>query len=171
MTESVRLPDLNAYELDALLDLTPMPVRVVDLSGRVVRANASALQEYGDESPATLRDLWERRAARHTDRDDRVAYVECAGMRALAGHTTRGVLTRVRDANGDERILATHAAPMRDADQRVTGTILIDVDVTDRHRRDHSAGVRLPSDAVPAADTDDGHGTAIAVAQADLKAK
>ena len=156
MTESARLPGQLPHELTVLFDLTPNPVRIVDLGGHVLQANASAAQEYRDVSPVTLRELWERRAATFPDRDARIAYVDSAGMRALAGRTVRGALIRVRDVNGDERILAAHAAPTRDAEQRVTGAVLLDVDVTERYRRTRTAGMEWPRDAAtPEATLDD----------------
>ncbi len=141
MMERDPLSESGLRELDALFDLAPMFVRVVDLGGRLRRANASAAAEYADAAPDTLRALWERRAPRVPDGSDAIAFVQSPGMRALGGATVRGELVCVRRADGGERFLESSAAPLFDAEQRVTGAVLLDLDVSERCRLERSAHV------------------------------
>ncbi len=144
MTER-SLSDSSSLELDAIFDLAPMIVRVVDLGGRLHRANALAAAEYAETAPDTLRALWERRAPRMPNGADAMAFVLSPGMRALAGATVRGELVCVRRDDGGERFLESSAAPLFDAEHRVTGAVLLDVDVTERCRLERSAQEDVPA--------------------------
>ena len=139
MIERDPLSQSGPPELDALFDLTPMLVRIVDLGGRVRRANVHAVAEYAETAPDTLRALWERRAPRVPNCSDAIAFVQSPGMRALGGATVRGELVCVRRADGGERFLESSAAPLFDAAQRVTGAVLLDLDVTERCRLERLA--------------------------------
>ena len=79
----------TARELATIIQLSPSTVRVVELSGRIVRTNANADGEYGVQPPGTVRELWERDQPRHLEDDRPLAFLECPAMRALAGSTVR----------------------------------------------------------------------------------
>ncbi len=120
-------------ETDSLLGILPLSVRMGDLAGRIIHMNARAQAEHDEPRPATLRELWERDQPRRTEGDVRLAFLETAGMRALAGRSTQGELTVVRRGpDATVRVIEVDAAPMLDESGRVTGLILVDRDVTDR---------------------------------------
>ena len=122
-------------ELTAIMRLLPSAVRVVDLSGRIVRANARAERELGDVSPSTVRELWERDQPRHLEDNRPLAFLESPAMRALAGISVHGELLAVQGVRADEpRVLESSAEPTLDDDGRVVGVVLIDRDVTDSRR-------------------------------------
>ncbi|MBL0171974.1 MAG: response regulator [Gemmatimonadaceae bacterium] len=122
-------------ELSTIIELAPSAVRVIDLSGRVVRANTHAQSEVADAPPLTVRELWERDQPRRLEDDVTLAFLETPAMRALAGITTRGELLAVRGSPaGDHRVLEVNAAPLLDDCERVIGAVLLDRDVSESRR-------------------------------------
>ncbi len=136
-------------ELATIIQLSPSTVRVVDLSGRIVRTNANADGECGVQPPGTVRELWERDQPRHLEDDRPLAFLECPAMRALAGTTVRSELLSVRGRHVESpRVLESSAAPIVDAVGRVTGIVLIDRDVTESRRLERT----LDGEALRSAD-------------------
>jgi signal transduction histidine kinase/ActR/RegA family two-component response regulator len=122
-------------ELDAILSLAPSSVRVFDLAGRLIRANENAQGDYPDPQPRTVRELWERDAARRLEDEAPLPFLETPAMRALAGATIRGDLLMVQRVGSVEpRVLEVSAAPMLDEAGKVLGTVVIDRDVTESRR-------------------------------------
>lgn len=122
-------------ELHTILALAPSSVRVFDLAGRIVRANGNAQAEYPDPQPRSVRELWERDAARKLEDETPLPFLETPAMRALAGATIRGDLLMVQRIGSEEpRVLEVSAAPMRDDGGKVLGTVVIDRDVTESRR-------------------------------------
>jgi len=122
-------------ELHTILALSSSSVRVFDLGGRIVRANANADSDYPDPQPTTVREMWERDGARRLEDDAPLPFLETPAMRALAGVTIRNELLMVqRAADGEERVLEVSAAPMLDETGRVLGTVVIGRDVTESRR-------------------------------------
>lgn len=126
-------------EGETLLELIPSSARIVDLSGRILRMNASALAEHDEPRPQTLRELWERDQPRRLEEETPLSFLETAGMRALAGTIVRGELKVVRRTGYDEpRVLEVHAGPIVDRTGRTTGVVLLDRDVTESRRLERS---------------------------------
>ena len=121
--------DRARREVEALFDLSPCAIRVVDLAGRVLRSNAVAVAEFEAPQPATLRDLWERDAPHDVGLARPVGFLDAPGMRALAGGEVRGHLIEVR-RGGEVRTIAAFALPLRGDDGRVVGALLFDRDAT-----------------------------------------
>ncbi len=138
---SVPLADVNAelrqtrLQLETIMGLAPSSVRVIDRGGRIITANANAKQAHAAPTPQTLRDMWERDAARRLEGEAPLMFLETPGMRALAGETIRNELLMVqREGHSDPRVVEVSAAPMQDESGRVIGAVLIDRDVTDSRR-------------------------------------
>ncbi|MCC6429688.1 MAG: response regulator [Gemmatimonadaceae bacterium] len=124
-------------ELSSILALMSSSARVIDLSGRIVRANASATANADAvlAAPETLRELWARDQPRRLEDDAPLEFLGTAGMRALAGMTVRNELTAVYRSGQDEaRVLEVSASPILDDLGRISGAILLDRDVTDSRR-------------------------------------
>lgn len=117
-------------ELGALFDLESSAVRIVDLSGRVVRANPAAQLEHEGTAPTTVRDLWELDAPHDVANSRPLGFLDAPGMRALAGMTVRQQLLEVRRKGETPCIIEASAAPMLADDGHVVGAVLIDADVT-----------------------------------------
>jgi len=130
--------------LQQLLRLTPASVRVCDLVGQFEQLSEVALAEHGEPRPMTLRVLWERDEPRDVVGGSVVPYVDCPGLRALSGETIRRHLLEVRrgdgdgDGDGGPRVIEAFATPLRDGTGRISGALLLDVDVTERVRIEHA---------------------------------
>ncbi len=137
-------------ELATIFELTPSSVRIVDMDGRIRRQNANAEGEHADRQPATVRELWELDAPHCVTHERPQPFLDAPAMKAFAGITVTRQLLEVRRL-GTTRTIEAYAAPMRDAEGRVCGVVLLDRDVTDReqlsqHLRDRDLATQ-PSDA------------------------
>jgi signal transduction histidine kinase len=119
-------------ELTTLFTLEPSAVRVVDLSGRIMRANPAAHAEHDGNTPETVRDLWELDAPHDVAHNRPLGFLDTPAMRALAGLTVRRQILDVRRKGDRPCFVESSAAPMLAADGQVVGAVLVDVDVTDR---------------------------------------
>ncbi len=140
-SESPGPPTVSGFDADVLqqlLRLTPASVRVTNLAGQFEQVSESALAAYAEPRPMTLRALWERDQPRDVLRASAVPYVDCPGLRALSGETIRRHLLELRRGDGSVRVIEAYATPLRDASGRVTGALLLDVDVTERVRIEHA---------------------------------
>ncbi|WP_156798861.1 ATP-binding protein [Gemmatimonas aurantiaca] len=126
-------------ERRTLFMLAPAVVHVVDVSGRIIRTNGEADRQHGDRAPTTLRELWEREAPHDLSEEGRPArpltFLDTPGMRALAGVSVRQQRLQCRRGDGT-RIIEASASPMTDASGALIGVMLVDHDITDRHRRE-----------------------------------
>ncbi len=143
-------------ERRTLFMLAPAVVHVVDVSGRIIRTNGEADRQHGDRAPTTLRELWEREAPHELSEDGRPArplsFLDTPGMRALAGVSVRQQRLQSRRGDGP-RIIEASASPMTDTSGAVIGVMLVDHDITDRHRRERQSP-SAPTAAVDAAQFD-----------------
>lgn len=134
--------DRAERERRTLLMLTPSSVRVVDVSGRILRTNGEADRQHAGQAPTTLRELWEREAPHEISDDGRPArplsFLDTPGMRALSGVVVRAQRLQCRHGEG-LRVVEASAAPMTDVRGQMIGVMLVDHDVTDRYRRDRSS--------------------------------
>ena len=127
-----RAAQLMRYE--AIFDLIPEAVRVVDRRGVVTHANLPARQELGDPHPETLEELWRRRCPRQLDGRE-LTLDEHPLSRALRGETVRGVVVLVeRRTLGTHALVEVDAVPIRDDAGEIDGAITIERDVTERSR-------------------------------------
>lgn len=120
-------------ELSALLSLTPSAVRITDVAGRIVQANAIAALEHPSRAPTTVRELWELDAPHDIANNRPLSFLESPAMRALAGHVVQRQLLEVRRL-GTPCVIEAFAAPIRNDQHDITGVMLLDRDVTDRER-------------------------------------
>lgn len=132
-------------EVEAILDAIPSSVRVFDRHGTLTRINDAARAEHPDDRrPATLAELWASDAplraapagATPAERDVRVLFDDHPAVRALRGETIRSetyVVRRARE-DGERRVIESYARPVRDADFRIIGAVLVDRDATEKAR-------------------------------------
>ncbi len=120
-------------ELATLMDLKPSAVRITDVAGRILKSNGTADLEHPTRQPATVRELWECDAPHDVANNRPLSFLDSPAMRALAGNVVRRQLLEVRRL-GAQRVIESFASPIRNAQQDVTGVVLLDRDVTDRER-------------------------------------
>ncbi|MEP6781449.1 MAG: ATP-binding protein, partial [Gemmatimonadaceae bacterium] len=126
----------RARELAAIFEVTPTVVRVLDVSGAIVRSNANAMREHAGVRVSTLRELWEHDKPGDPVDQSPLAFDRHPGVLAIAGEVVRArLLTVVRGgAGGGRSVIEVYAAPILDADSKIIGAVLVDRDVTAEHR-------------------------------------
>ncbi|MCA0375257.1 MAG: PAS domain-containing protein [Gemmatimonadetes bacterium] len=122
-------------EFETLFEIAPAAVRLVDASGRIMRANHHALTEHAGPTPTTVRELWELDAPHDVDAHRPLAYADTPAVRAFAGLTVVQQRLEVR-RHGALRRIEAYATPLRDEAARVTGVLLFDCDVTAQVQHD-----------------------------------
>ncbi len=119
----------SVAQLDAICAVTPSSVRVADVSGVLLRANAHALAEHAVRRPGTVRELWEMDAPHDVANKRPLPFLDSPGMQALAGMMVRKQILEVRRQES-VRVVESYAAPMIDSDGRITGVVLLDQDIS-----------------------------------------
>lgn len=140
----------TAREFDTLFELTPAAVRLIDGTGRILRANHHAATEHAGRTPTTVRELWEMDAPHDVSNNRPLPFLDAPAMRAFAGLTVVQHVLEVRRHEG-HRTIEAHATPLLDDAGRVVGVLLLDRDISDTAV---SHATPTPGDA-PAGETDD----------------
>ncbi len=132
--------DRLALGLQQVLTLANSAVRMVDVTGAIVRSHVDGSDSENSE-PRTVRELWERQSPRDGKSELAVPFLETPALRALSGQTVRGQLLLVNGAGVDERrMLEASASPMIDDSGTLVGAVLLDRDVTYGHRLERALG-------------------------------
>lgn len=109
----------------------PATVLVADASGQLRSSlDAEPRSQHRDDESETLRRRWEQEAPHDPLRHQPIEWLETPAMRALGGQVIHGQRIEVRRPEG-RRVVEAHAAPMRDADGRVSGVVVVEWDVTE----------------------------------------
>jgi PAS domain S-box-containing protein len=131
----------HASQLEAIFEAMSDGLAVYDLQGTFVRANRSLHELYGfaTDWEFTLRPLADRaqRLRLFNEASQPLAAHEWPHWQVLRGEKLSGASPedmRVRTLDGREIWVSTTGAPIRDADGKVTGTVLITRDVTARRQ-------------------------------------
>ena len=132
--------DRLALGLQQVLTLANSAVRMVDVTGAIVRSHVDGSDSENSE-PRTVRELWERQSPRDGKSELAVPFLETPALRALSGQTVRGQLLIVNGEGVDERrMLEASASPMIDDSGTLVGAVLLDRDVTYGHRLERALG-------------------------------
>ena len=116
-------------EAAALLEILPVPVRIFDSDGVLLRRNAIADADDANMRGVTLRDFWERDQPRRAEGNTQIPFDDWAGARALAGEVVRAQAMIV--VRRYLRLpVAVSAAPVLDEHDDVTGVILTELQIT-----------------------------------------
>ncbi|MBX9855362.1 MAG: PAS domain-containing protein [Gemmatimonadaceae bacterium] len=109
----------------------PATVLVADASGQLRSSlDGEPRSQHRDDESETLRRRWEQEAPHDPLRHQPIEWLETPAMRALGGQVIHGQRIEVRRPEG-RRVVEAHAAPMRDADGRVSGVVVVEWDVTE----------------------------------------
>ena len=114
--------------LAAILEATsPDIVRVMDVSGHIVRTNESAVSDHAATVPATIRALWERDRPQRAHDASALVFVDMPAMRALGGVSSRKERLMIRRPEGDGIVtIECNAMPLLDDDGKVAGAVTVD---------------------------------------------
>ncbi|MGD0493402.1 MAG: ATP-binding protein [Steroidobacteraceae bacterium] len=120
--------------LRLVLATLPVGVLVTDRFGDIVLANAAAELIWGGMI-IMGRERWVRSTASWHDSGRHIAPSEWASVRALReGKTSLNELIDIETFDGQRKTIQNSAAPIRDADGLIVGSVVINEDVTERVR-------------------------------------
>src|ERR1700678_1871411 len=125
----------ESHELLRLVLATlPVGVSVMDRSGDVVLANAAAKLIWGDLIASGRERYGRTNAFWHTS-GKLIAPTEWASVRALReAKTSLNELIDIETFDGQRKTIQNSAAPIRDADGLIVGSVIVNEDVTERVR-------------------------------------
>jgi PAS domain S-box-containing protein len=131
--------------LDALLDAVPVGIGMSDTNGKLVRVNRANRQLWGDSLPlsgsiagyAEWKGWWADGSSRH---GQPLAAHEWALSRVLRGEDAPNDMVEIEpfDAPGERRTIVLSAAAVRDADGRITGGVVAQMDVSARQEAERA---------------------------------
>jgi two-component system, NarL family, sensor histidine kinase UhpB len=120
--------------LRLVLATLPVGVSVIDGSGDVVLANAASNLIWGGII-ASGQERYARTAASWHGSGKAIAPTEWASVRALReGKTSLNELIDIETYDGRRKTIQNSAAPIRDADGLIVGSVIVNEDVTERVR-------------------------------------
>jgi signal transduction histidine kinase/CheY-like chemotaxis protein len=118
-------------QLTSIFGVIPDAVRVFDIHGNVVRANAQAMRDCELGAASTLRDQIE--CEQPCTLDDVPVDIEShPTSRALRGERVRSEMLRVARTSSIPRVIEVSANPLHDDLGQVRGAVTVERDVTDR---------------------------------------
>jgi len=158
--QSASAAQAERARLDALLDAAPVGIGYADASGRLMLVNAANKALWGEHPLSSNVDeyvewkgWWADGSARH---GQRLKPGEWGLARALGGELVRGDMVEIEPfhAPGTRRTVWLLAAPVRGADQRIDGAVVVQLDITDQVRaeqalRTSEAKFRTITEAMP----------------------
>jgi PAS domain S-box-containing protein len=120
--------------LNAVLDALPVAVLIAERSGKIVRHNAAAVELWAEVPETDSLDEYGKWAGYWPDTGKRIQAQEWAMARALReGQVVRDELLEIeRFGTSERRSLLNNAAPVRGADGRIIGAVVVQLDVTER---------------------------------------
>jgi two-component system cell cycle sensor histidine kinase/response regulator CckA len=117
--------------LRLVLDALPVGVVVTNLSGDIFLGNPASKRIWGGMIIDGAERCAKSKGWRHGT-GERIGPDEWASRRAFTtGQTTVNELIDIESFDGVRKIIKNSAAPIRDADQSITGAVVINEDVTD----------------------------------------
>src|SRR5688500_13604809 len=118
-------------QLTSIFGVIPDAVRVFDLQGKVVRANAQAMRDCELGAASTLMDQIDCEEPCTLD-DVPVDVERHPTSRALRGERVRSEMLRVARSSSTPRVIEVSANPLHDDLGEVRGAVTVERDVTDR---------------------------------------
>ncbi|HEX7808748.1 MAG TPA: PAS domain S-box protein, partial [Thermoanaerobaculia bacterium] len=141
--------------LSAVLDQLPVGVVVSDRNGKIIRSNAVADQIWAGHRTYTALATKEYRGWR-ADTGQRLQQQDWASARALLhGEVTDRELLDIEAFDGTRKTILNSAAPLRDAEGKIEGVVIVNQDVTEQRetmREREALAVRLRQVIVSAND-------------------
>ncbi len=134
-------PQMQACQLEAILEAMPDGVVVFDREGRILRENPVAKELLSPDSrreglPRTISEVG-RTLNPRDERGHPLPEEQWPPFRALRGETLRGasaIDVRLSTPDGHERLINESGAPVRDANGQIMGAVVILRDVSERWR-------------------------------------
>lgn len=126
----------NERTLRMILDALPVGVWLMDQSGRIVQGNASGQRIWAGARYVDPADFGEYQGW-WLHNGEPIAASEWAAARAISkGETSIDEEILIRCFDGSQKIILNSAIPLREADGRISGAIIVNQDITARHTAD-----------------------------------
>jgi diguanylate cyclase (GGDEF)-like protein/PAS domain S-box-containing protein len=141
------LPDRFAL-LEQILAILPVGVWIADENGRIVYSNPAAQRAWGGARCTRIEQLrgWSVATGKP------IAPGEWAAARALReGATSLDQEIEIEGFDGRRRILLDSAMPLRDAQGRIVGAVIVNHDITERKRTEQKLQEMAEHDALTGA--------------------
>jgi signal transduction histidine kinase len=118
--------------LRVVLDALPVGVSVVDASGDIILSNPASQRIWSGSIPSGRQRYDESKAWWHAT-GKRLAPSEWASVRAFVNGETRvNEVLAIEDFDGARKIIQNSAVPIRDANERITGAVVVNEDISAR---------------------------------------
>jgi PAS domain S-box-containing protein len=118
--------------LQLVLATLPVGVVVIDHAGDIVLTNAASKRIWGDTIESG-RERWARSKGFWHDSGKRIAPADWASVRALSeGQTSLNELIDIETYVGEQKTIQNSSAPIRNAEGRIVGAVIVNEDVTER---------------------------------------
>lgn len=128
----------NHELLRLVLETLPVGVAVVDPAGDISLINEASKRIWGGMIASGHERREQTKAYRHHS-GERIDPAHWASARALSnGETTLNELIDIETYDGLRKIIRNSVAPIRDADGKVAGAVVVNEDVTDRIRAEEA---------------------------------
>jgi PAS domain S-box-containing protein len=128
----------NETLLREVFETVPIGIWVLGQDGKILYANPGVQRIWGGVQYVAMEDFAVYRAW-HADTGKIIQPEEWAGSRAvLTGETILNQEVEIEAFDGTRKIIFNSAAPILDAEKRITGAIIINQDITERRRGEKS---------------------------------
>ncbi|HEV2327905.1 MAG TPA: ATP-binding protein [Verrucomicrobiae bacterium] len=118
--------------LQQVLATLPVGVAVTNLAGDIILTNAEAKRIWGDLIFAG-RERWAQSKGFWHDTGKKITPEEWGSVRAITrGETIANELIDIETFDGGEKIIRNFAAPVRNAEDRIAGAVVVNEDVTEQ---------------------------------------
>jgi len=120
--------------LEQVLATLPVGVVVTDARGDIVLANAASKRVWGGDTIVSGQERWVRSKAVWHESGEPIDPAKWASVRALtAGETSLNELIDIETYDGSQKkTILNSAAPIRDTDGLIIGSVIVNEDVTKR---------------------------------------
>lgn len=123
----------NAALLQAVFDILPVGLWITDEDGRIVAMNPAADRIWKREQQAGHGHFSDYKGWR-AETGEPISGEDSAFARALTrGEVSTGELVRIQCFDGSFKTIINSAIPIRDADGRISGTVVVNEDITELH--------------------------------------
>jgi C4-dicarboxylate-specific signal transduction histidine kinase len=117
--------------LQQVLATLPVGVAVTNQAGDIVLANPAAKHIWGD-MVVTGPDRWAQSIGTWHDTGKKIGPTDWASVRALnKGETSLNELIDIKTFDGQGKIILNSSAPIRDAEGRIVGAVIVNEDITE----------------------------------------
>ncbi|HEX7150571.1 MAG TPA: ATP-binding protein [Thermoanaerobaculia bacterium] len=120
-------------KVNAILDQIPESAAIYDANGKLERMNAAAQREPSSLFASDAEGRVRQNRHRYLDGSP-LSPSELPSMRAVQGEVVRSDYLVLDSRSGDDRIVNLKAAPIRDDQNRIIGSVVLSRDVTDERQ-------------------------------------